>query len=81
MDNDNRQLTGLDELEKLIELCSKHKLKSIQFNGVQFEFADTAHFVPMDDQSITNAIEKFRKTADQEDKDFERTLFHSAEAS
>lgn len=74
----NRHLDGLDKTKELFELCKKYKVKKFKKENFEFEFSDLAFYEPLDENTIRDAVEKYRKTANQEDKEFERTLYHSS---
>lgn len=76
MDNNDGSIAGL---EKTLEICRKFNVKSYKQNGLEIEFEPVPQVITMTDDEIRNEVSKFRKVADEEQKEFDRTLFHSSE--
>ena len=65
-------------LEKIIELCKTHNIVKIEMSGIKLEFGPQFQKVEMTDDEIRTQLQKFRPTADEQNKDFEKTLYWSA---
>lgn len=61
-----------------MELCKELKIKRFECKDYKFEFDERAFIDHAPDGKIEDEVSKYRKVATDIEKEYERTLFHSA---
>jgi len=68
----------IEELKEIIKVCRDNRISKIKLGETEIEFSALAFAAEMSDSQIEDQVSKFRKVATDVEKEFERTLYHSA---
>lgn len=72
---------SLEDLKNIFLLCQEFKVKHFKDQQLEFTMDEKSFVKQLNDQEIKILMNEQRKAIDQEQRDFEKTLYYSSDTA